>query len=137
MRQQPLTPGVAPFVLWREEGVLRVRFKARTRVDLPAMRELIRLSQAMDPAAVMPLVVELQEQVRVLPEARTLLARSSRRGGRPVAFLAGHRCDRLQAEFFLRFSRPAFPLQVCSDMDQVADSILRWMRAGAVRPGWC
>lgn len=117
---------VAPYELWREEGVLHVRLKARTGIDLHAMRDLLRLAQAMDPAGRTPLVVEVREQVRVMPEARTLLVRCSRRRGRPVAFLAAERSDRLQAEFFLRFNRPSFPFRVCHDLEDAADWVLRW-----------
>ncbi|MBK9274283.1 MAG: hypothetical protein IPM49_07065 [Flavobacteriales bacterium] len=120
---------VAPYELWREEGVLRVRLKARTRVDLREMRDLLRLAQAVDPGGRMPLVVELREQVRVAPEARTLLVRCSRLRGRPVAFLATDRSDRLQAEFFLRFNRPTFPFRVCTDLEDAADWVIRWAPA--------
>ncbi|HQW87090.1 MAG TPA: hypothetical protein PLH93_07890 [Flavobacteriales bacterium] len=117
---------VAPYELWREEGVLRVRLKARTRVELREMRDLLRLAQAIDTGGRMPLVVELSEQVRVVPEARTLLVRCSRLRGRPVAFLATDRSDRLQAEFFLRFNRPSFPFRVCTGPEDAADWVLRW-----------
>ncbi|HMQ77488.1 MAG TPA: hypothetical protein PKE21_14790 [Flavobacteriales bacterium] len=120
---------VAPYELWREEGVLRVRLKARTRVDLREMRDLLRLAQAVDPGGRMPLVVELRELVRVAPEARTLLVRCSRLRGRPVAFLAADRSDRLQAEFFLRFNRPTFPFRVCADLEDAADWVIRWAPA--------
>lgn len=125
---------VAPYELWREEGVLRVRLKARTRVELREMRDLLRLAQAMDLGGRMPLVVELREQVRVSPEARTLLVRCSRLRGRPVAFLATDRSDRLQAEFFLRFNRPSFPFRVCADLEDAADWVVRWAPAHEPRP---
>ena len=116
----------APFELWREDGLLRVELTAQARIGRSEMCELIRLAEAMDPHGAMPLLVMLGQQVRVSPEARTLLVRCSARRGRAVAFIAAELSDRLQGEFFLRFHKPTFPFRVCSEVHEALGWIARW-----------
>ena len=116
----------APYELWREDGLLRVELTAQARIDRSRMCELIRLAEAIDPDGMMPLLVLLSPQVRVSPEARTLLVRCSTRRGRAVAFIAADLSDRLQGEFFLRFHKPAFPFRVCQEVNEALAWIARW-----------
>ncbi|MBK6754497.1 MAG: hypothetical protein IPH53_00465 [Flavobacteriales bacterium] len=116
----------APYELWREDGLLRVELTAQARIGRWEMCELIRLAEAMDPQGSMPLLVMLGPQVRVSPDARTLLVRCSKRRGRAVAFIAAELADRLQGEFFLRFHKPAFPFRVCAEVHEALAWIARW-----------
>lgn len=112
------------FELWREDGVLHLVFTAGARITTHEMKELLRLSAAMDPADQAPVLVECREQVVVEERATALLRRACSTSKRSVALLAQDLDVRLQGEVFKRLQRPSFHFRLFAWREDA----YRWVR---------
>ncbi|MEO8068802.1 MAG: hypothetical protein ABI599_13990 [Flavobacteriales bacterium] len=122
-----------PFEIWREDGVMRVVFCRFTCIGVDEMKEVIRMLGAVDDSGADPVVLELEEHVRVSADARVFLARCSSEAGRPVAFVAGDRSDREMGELFHRYLQPAFPFRTFGHVADAGDWAACWLRAPRMR----
>ncbi len=104
-----------PFELWRDAGILRFVLAAGAQVDLPHMKEFIRLVAALDRSGNAPVLMELPAHVQVADDARALLRRVCGSQGHPVAVLVADAGGRALAEMFKYVERPAFPFKVFED----------------------
>ncbi|MBK7553406.1 MAG: hypothetical protein IPI55_02065 [Flavobacteriales bacterium] len=59
-----------PFEIWREEGVMRVVMGQFMRIGVSEVKEIIRVLGVIDDTGSDPVVLELEEHVRVSPDAR-------------------------------------------------------------------
>jgi len=112
------------FELWREDGILHLVFRAGARITTQEMKELLRLSAALDPADQAPVLVECQEQVVVEERATTLLRKACVSSQRSVALLTQDLDVRLQGEVFKRLQRPSFPFRLFAWREDAH----RWVR---------
>lgn len=122
-----------PFEIWREDGVMRVVFCRFTCIGIGEMKEVIRMLGAVDETGVDPVVLELEEHVRVSADARVFLSRCSSEAGRPVAFVAGDRGDREMGERFQRYLEPAFPFRTFGHVSDAGDWAACWLRSPRMR----
>lgn len=91
-------------------------------IDEAAMKEILRAVRELDPAGVIPILVQQDELVRMSAEAKMFLARTCDNRHRPVAFIAYDLPDRIQGDFFLRFHKPKFPFRVFA----MPEDALQW-----------
>jgi hypothetical protein len=98
-------PTTLPFELWREHGVVFLQFGHAASIDVPLVKELLRVLNAVDPTGRAPILVDHDARVELLPAAFQLLRRSCRRPSRPVAWMARDRADLLQGETHARPGR--------------------------------
>ena len=76
-----------PFELWREGGVIHIQFLRDARLDVPMVKELLRVLEAVDPTGRAPVLVEHENRVQLEPEAAALLRRSCERPSASRSFL--------------------------------------------------
>lgn len=122
-----------PFELWREEGLLRVVFTRLSRIGTDEVKELVRSLGTLDNDGADPVLVEMEEHVRVSPDARVLLSRCGMGTGRPVAFVGNDRNDRDMAELFVHYLEPPFPFRSFGCLGDALDWSARWKRAPRMR----
>lgn len=117
----------SPFELHREEGVLRLVFTQATTVDRFRMKELLRLTAALDPLGRAPMLVECRSGLSVNEEARALLSRACGASGHTLAIQTEDLDMRLQVELFRQVYRPRFALRVFRQPGEAH----RWIRERA------
>ena len=122
-----------PFELWREEGVIRLVFTRGAQVDVPAMKELLRVLGAVDPTGRAPVLVEQEERVHVDALARNLLRRACHGPARPVAFMANDIEDRVHGAMLSRFYNERFPFRAFVWREEALRWIEGWLRSPELR----
>jgi hypothetical protein len=128
---QALQTGIAPFELWREEGVLRLVFCNGSRIGPKETKELFRYLSILDGPCSMPLVVENEERVRFDPSMLELAQRVCRRKERPLALLVHSMQDRAYADACLAARPAAVPAKVF--YTEVA--AMHWAQQWLLSPG--
>jgi hypothetical protein len=124
------TPIIGPYELERDADMLRVAFRAEQELDMPAMKEMLRLMGVLDPQARAPVVLHCPAQVQVKDEVRTLVVRACRNSGRPVAIATPDLDLRLQVQVFKMVHRPAFTVRVFTNLGEAE----RWAREHTAQP---
>ncbi len=122
-----------PFEIWREEGVMRVVMCQFMRIGVSEMKEIIRVLGVIDDTGTDPVVLELEEHVRVSPDARVFLSRCCSGAGRPVAMVASERTDREMGDLFRQYLQPAFPFRTFGHVTDAGDWANGWLRAPRMR----
>ena len=122
-----------PFEIWREEGVMRVVMGQFMRIGVSEVKEIIRVLGVIDDTGSDPVVLELEEHVRVSPDARVFLSRCRSGAGRPVAMVAFDRADREMGDLFRQYLQPAFPFRTFGHVADAGDWASGWLRAPRMR----
>ncbi|MFZ1688678.1 MAG: hypothetical protein WAU70_14715 [Flavobacteriales bacterium] len=122
-----------PFEIWREDGLMRVLFCRFMRIGVSEMKEIIRVLGVIDDTGVEPVVLELEEHVRVSADARVFLSRCCSENGRPVAMVATDRDDREMGDLFHHYLQPAFPFRTFGHVLDAGDWAACWLRAPRMR----
>ncbi len=112
------------FEAWEEGEMLRLVLRVRATIDQAVMKDILRCLDLLDPRGLRPVMVEMEDLVRMTSEARLLLVRACRNGHRPVAYMAHDLPERIQGEFFVRHHRPPFPFRVFSFREEAEHWIL-------------
>lgn len=122
-----------PFEIWREHGVIRLLLTHGSRIDVPMIKEIIRVMGALDPAGRSPVLLEQEERARMDDTARALLFRASQRPTRPVAFMANDLADRVQGELLTRYFNQRFPFRTFAWREDAMRWIEGWMKSPELR----
>ncbi|MBL7964002.1 MAG: hypothetical protein JNM31_09165 [Flavobacteriales bacterium] len=122
-----------PFELWRENGVVNVVFSQTARIDVPCMKDLLRLIAALDPLCQVPVLVQLEAPVRMDNEARQLLVRQSQGLNRPVALLSNDMACRSQGEMLAHLLKPLFPFRTFAWREEADRWVEGWSRSPSLR----
>ena len=122
-----------PFELWREDGVIRLVLTRGAHVDIPMMKELLRVLGAVDPSGRAPVLLEQEERAAFDERARELLRRSCQQPGRPVALMAYDVAGRVQGEMLARYYGTRFPLRAFAWKDEALRWIEGWVRSPQLR----
>lgn len=112
---------------------MRVLFCRFMRIGINEMKEIIRVLGVIDDTGVEPVVLELEEHVRVSADARVFLSRCCSETGRPVAMVATERADREMGDLFQHYLQPAFPFRTFGHVADAGDWASCWLRAPRMR----
>lgn len=124
---------VLPFELWREEGVIRLVLTRNASIDVPMIKELMRVLGAVDPTGRAPVLVEQEDRVEFDERARALLRRTCMGGGRPVALMAYDVAGRVQGVMLATYFSDRFPLRVFVWREEALRWIDGWTRSPGLR----
>ena len=125
---------VLPFELWREEGVIRLVLSRGARIDICALKELLRVLGAVDPTGRAPVLVEEEDRVEFNEQARDMLRRISKSGGgRPVAVMAYDLTGRVQGGMLAHYFSGSFPMRTFAWREEAMRWIDGWMRSPELR----
>jgi hypothetical protein len=122
-----------PFEIWREEGVIRLIFTRGACIDVPALKELLRVLGAVDPAGTAPVLVEQEERAHMYGTARELLRRIQHRPARPVAFMAYDLEDRVHGAMLGRVYNERFPFRSFVWKEEALRWLEGWLRSPHLR----
>jgi hypothetical protein len=122
-----------PFEIWREDGTIRLLLTRSSRIDLPVMKEILRVVGAIDPSGRSPVLVEQEDRAVLEEGARGFLLRLHHRPGRPVAFVANDLADRVQGELLGRYYSDRFPFRTFAWKEEAVHWIHAWLRSPGLR----
>lgn len=122
-----------PFEIWREEGVIRLVLTRGAHLDVPALKELLRVLGAVDPHGSAPVLVEHEERARMDERARELLRRMHHSPARPVAYMANDLEDRVQGAMLGRVYDRLFPFRAFVWKEEALRWLEGWLKSPHLR----
>lgn len=122
-----------PFEIWRENGVIRLLLTRSSRIDVPVLKEILRVIGAVDPDGRSPVLLEQEDRAVLEEGARSLLHRIHHRPSRPVAFVANDPADRTVGEMLGRYFHACFPFRTFAWKDEALHWVEAWTRSPGLR----
>lgn len=113
--------------------MIHIQFLRDARLDVPMVKELLRVLEAVDPTGRAPVLVEHENRVQLEPEAAALLRRSCERPSRPLAWMARDRAEVLEGEMHARQFHAHFPMRTFTWREEAMRWIKAWLRSPDLR----